>query len=403
MSKSTSILIVLALAGLATFYAGHKYLGWWGDAPQNEAGAGAGKASSYNRLKKDQVSALARLEPADGVIDVAALPGDRLEKLLVKLGDQVKKGQELVRLESLALRQTERDLAQSQLDEALKQEEQENRYAAALLTEAELGIKLVELQSLDIDAQQKKIGVLRSAVATGQNDLKRLKALDRAIVSEQEIEHQQLAVERAQTELSANESAIKKLQESLTLARGQAEAKLETARANQARIPSLVRKESLERALKLANQRVELSKVTATSDGEILKVGLADGEMIGQLPILQMADTSRMVAVAEVYEDEALRIKAGQTATLTSNALPSRLDNLKGTVVHVGSLVAKNAVVTLDPSANVDLRVIEARVELEPNPELRRLINLQVTVRIDALPAEPRTAVAASNDHASAP
>jgi hypothetical protein len=42
---------------------------------------------------------------------------------------------------------------------------------------------------------------------------------------------------------------------------------------------------------------------------------------------------------------------------------------------------------SLTPTASADLRVVEARIRLEPNPEAKRLINLQVTVSISVEPA----------------
>jgi hypothetical protein len=56
-------------------------------------------------------------------------------------------------------------------------------------------------------------------------------------------------------------------------------------------------------------------------------------------------------------------------------------------VAYVGSMVAKNSVLSLTPTASADLRVVEARIRLEPSPQARRLINLQVTVSIPVDPA----------------
>jgi HlyD family secretion protein len=94
-----------------------------------------------------------------------------------------------------------------------------------------------------------------------------------------------------------------------------------------------------------------------------------------------------MVVVAEVYEDQALRIQAGQPATISSTALPQPL---KGEVVHVGTMIARNLVVSLDPTASADKRVVEARIALEPNPYAAQLINLQVTAEIDTAASQQR-------------
>jgi hypothetical protein len=53
-------------------------------------------------------------------------------------------------------------------------------------------------------------------------------------------------------------------------------------------------------------------------------------------------------------------------------------------VTFIGSMVAKNTVVGLDPTASTDRRVVEARILLDDNARARRLINLQVTAFIPA-------------------
>jgi HlyD family secretion protein len=53
-----------------------------------------------------------------------------------------------------------------------------------------------------------------------------------------------------------------------------------------------------------------------------------------------------------------------------------------GTVVRVGSLIAKNDVLGIDPTADVDARVIEVRIRLDPSPLASRLVHLQVNVQI---------------------
>src|SRR5262249_646182 len=97
-------------------------------------------------------------------------------------------------------------------------------------------------------------------------------------------------------------------------------------------------------------------------------------------PILRMGRTDSMVAVAEVYYTDIHRVKTGKKAVVTSPALP---DPLKGTVIQVGSLIAKNDVLGIDPTADVDARVVEVRIRLDPHPIVSRLVHLQVNVQIE--------------------
>lgn len=344
----------------------------------------------FERPAPDKVTALARLEPEDGVVDLSGTPGDRLQELKVRIGDRVKAGDTLAVLESRTLREAELDLAQSQFDDAEKRGEAEQKYAAALQQEAELAKRQAQLERLEIAAQQDKIEGLKISLVSVQDDLERLENLrssnsstDSSIVSDQQLEHQRALKDKTQKELAAAESQLAKLRDTIQLSEQQAEAKVQTALANQARIPSTLALDSLRKSVELARRRLELTTIRAPSDGEILKVFLSAGETIGQQPILEMADTSQMVAVAEIYEDDALHVKQGAAANVDSEALEKPI---AGTVTYVGSMVAKNTVMSLTPTASADLRVVEARIRLEPSPEARRLINLQVTVSISVEP-----------------
>lgn len=393
MVKSVAVpLLVGVVSALATL-AVIRYFPPAALAPSPSSGppvTAQGDPEEFERPAPDKVTALARLEPEDGVVDLSGTPGDRLQELKVRIGDRVKAGDTLAVLESRTLREAELDLAQSQFDDAEKRGEAEQKYAAALQQEAELAKRQAQLERLEIAAQQDKIEGLKISLVSVQDDLERLENLrssnsstDSSIVSDQQLEHQRALKDKTQKELAAAESQLAKLRDTIQLSEQQAEAKVQTALANQARIPSTLALDSLRKSVELARRRLELTTIRAPSDGEILKVFLSAGETIGQQPILEMADTSQMVAVAEIYEDDALHVKQGAAANVDSEALEKPI---AGTVTYVGSMVAKNTVMSLTPTASADLRVVEARIRLEPSPEARRLINLQVTVSISVEP-----------------
>jgi HlyD family secretion protein len=96
-----------------------------------------------------------------------------------------------------------------------------------------------------------------------------------------------------------------------------------------------------------------------------------------------MGQLRTMWVLAEVYENDLLRIKEGQTATVTAAALA---EPLYGRVTLVGRLISRQAVVDVDPTAATDARVAEVLVRLDRAEPAARMINLQVTVRIDVRP-----------------
>jgi HlyD family secretion protein len=89
-----------------------------------------------------------------------------------------------------------------------------------------------------------------------------------------------------------------------------------------------------------------------------------------------------MYAVAEVYESDIGKVKLGQKVSLTSSALSQKLT---GIVDSIGLEVERQEVVNTDPTANIDAKVVEVKVKLDPesSKQVARLTNLLVDVRID--------------------
>jgi HlyD family secretion protein len=65
---------------------------------------------------------------------------------------------------------------------------------------------------------------------------------------------------------------------------------------------------------------------------------------------------------------------------VTSKAFP---DRLTGRVERVSTMIHKNDVLHIDPTADADARVIEARIRLDDSKLAARYIYLQVDVHID--------------------
>ena len=131
----------------------------------------------------------------------------------------------------------------------------------------------------------------------------------------------------------------------------------------------------------LAAERVRRRTIYALIDGRVLNVIAHPGELVGgDKTILTMGDTSRMRAVAEVYETDVGRVRLGQDATITSRALDHPVT---GTVVEIGRMIFKNDVLNVDPAARADARVVEVRIELDDAERTAGLTNLTVEVLIN--------------------
>ena len=88
-----------------------------------------------------------------------------------------------------------------------------------------------------------------------------------------------------------------------------------------------------------------------------------------------------MRVVAEVYETDIAQVSVGQSATVSSRALPKPVN---GRVARIGNMVFKNDVLNVDPAARADARIVEVWIDLDPLPLAERLTNLTVDVLINA-------------------
>jgi HlyD family secretion protein len=331
------------------------------------------------------IVARGRLQPEGGVRDISGPGGERLGSLKVKEGDAVKKGAELARLESWAIRKAELEAARSQVEEAKAQLKAITAYGNATIREAEVRkIQVEEGGRLDIKVQEAKVRVLEAQLRSARSDLTRLQQArlnnPSTTIPQQQVDHQELQVRQLTEELDGARALLEKLVGALKTNTEAAAAQHASAVASLARAQQQVPLDSLTKNMELAEERWNMSTIRAPTDGTVLKILSRPGEALGTQPILRFADTRQMVAIAEVYETDVLRLKPGMKATVASPALGE--PPLTGVVQQIGSVIARNRVHDVDPAADADARVIEVKVRLDPDDRAARLINLQVYVTI---------------------
>ncbi|HIK52542.1 MAG TPA: ABC exporter membrane fusion protein [Oscillatoriales cyanobacterium M59_W2019_021] len=130
-----------------------------------------------------------------------------------------------------------------------------------------------------------------------------------------------------------------------------------------------------------AEANLDQAYVRSPRSGQIVKIHTYPGETIADKGIATLGQTQQMMAVAEVYQNDIAKIETGQPATITSPAIP---ETLRGTVDRIGLEVQQQQVVNEDPAANIDAKIVEVRVRLDPasSEKVAGLTNLQVTVTI---------------------
>jgi len=355
--------------------------------PENYSTAGLAYGQSAPPATS-QVVALGTLQPKGGVIDVGGTVGERLASYKVEAGQSVKQGDTLALLESYHVRDIQVQAAELALQEAKRRQATEQAYGDSLVADATLGVEALDLDRLDVAVQQSKIKLLEANLALAQRDAGRMQKLDDSIISPQERDHQNLLVEQAQAELLSAQALLTKSRGGHDFNVRLSQEKLKSAQVNRDRLLGAIDLKGLAKSVELAHAQRELSIIRAPVDGHVLELVAHPGESVGQQPILRLGDTDSMFAVAEVYETQVFEVAAGQRATITSQALRQPLT---GTVEQVATMIAKNEVLSLNPTNNSDLRIVKVRLRLDNSREAARLVNLQVTITIDTAPGRSST------------
>ena len=373
----------MAGAGLL-FGAGLAWLGLSQQAATQSVSEENAEVTEETRLPP-RVGALGRLEPEGEVVRVAGPPGERLGELLVAEGERVVAGQVLARLESYRERLAEREYAAAQLQEARARLEAETRFGQAQVEEARTRLsRLDEPQQLQIRSQEAVVERLRAELADAEANLARFQALwQEGAISQQELDQKALLVRQRQEDLRAAEATLNQLRLARERDLRNAQAQVQAAEAGLKRAQAQVQLGSLTRNLELAEARLERTLIRAPRAGQVLKIHTRPGEVIAaDQGILELGNTDQMMVVAEVYETDILRVRPGQGATISSRALA---ETLRGRVERVGLQIGKKDVLNTDPAADVDARVVEVYIRLDPESSARvaGLTNLQVNVAID--------------------
>jgi len=123
---------------------------------------------------------------------------------------------------------------------------------------------------------------------------------------------------------------------------------------------------------KLARELTELPDVElrAPFDSTVIAVHFREGERPDSAGVLDLARNQQMQAVLEVYESDINRVSLGQQVLLQSEN-GGFSGELIGRVVRIDPQVKQRGVLSTDPTADTDARVVEVHVALEPQDAKR--------------------------------
>jgi HlyD family secretion protein len=338
------------------------------------------------------VTALGRIAPKGEIIKLSVPTGstvgsNRVEELLVKEGDRVKKGQTIAILDN-------RDRLQASLEEAKKSVD----VARAKLLRIKAGAKQGEINSQrakidrleaerqgDIRVQSAAVDRLKAEVNNAEIEAQRYESMYRDGASSASVrDNKRLILDTARKSLQEAQATLNRTQSTRL-------PELEEAKATMAQIVEVrdvdVKEAQTEvdraiAAVKQAKADLKQAYVRSPQDGTILYINTRAGESVSDRGIVEIGETNPMYTVAEVYQSDVGKVRSGQKVSVKSDSIP---DELHGTVERTGYQVRRQTVVNTDPSENIDSRIVEVWIRLDETSSQKaaKFTNLQVKAAIE--------------------
>jgi HlyD family secretion protein len=377
--------------------------------------------------KSPLISALGFIEPQGESILLSApafLEGNRIDKLLVRQGDLIHKGQTVAVLDN-----------RDRLQAILAQTQQGVKIAEAKLAQVKAGSKTGDIKAQEAKYRSSKaelqgqINTQQATIANLQAQLEGERTTQEALILQTKAELTNASKECGRYDILEAGGAISKSQrDNICLTKATAQERLAQADSSLVRIVNTKQqqireaKSNLQRiintlnndiaatagvrdaisevrpvdvqlatqelistraAVKKAQADLAQAYVHSPINGRVLKINTWPGELIHQQKgIAELGNTSQMYVSADIYETDIVRIKTGQKATIRAD---KTIGTLTGVVDRVGLKIGTPNTLGTDPVKDVDVRVVQVKIRLNPadSKKVSNLTNLQVNVAID--------------------
>lgn len=348
------------------------------------------KATETATPVKLAVTALGRLQP-DGEVTKLSAPnsvnGVRVEKTLVKEGEEVKAGQVLAYLENYARSTAALQQALDQLEVAkARQAQVQSGAKPGDIAAQKAAIARLESQLKgDVAAQQATINRIQAEVDNADSENNRYQQLYKdGAVPASVADSKALQLKTVQQQLIEAKANLNRTQNTLQDQLKEGKARLNSISEVRTVDVELAQTEvkSAVTAIKQAKADQELTYLKSPIDGQILKLHAKTGEVISNAGFAEIGKISQMYVIAEVYQTDIQKVNLGQKATINSNAFPG---SIQGTVSEIGWQVDRQSIFSLNPAADTDRRIVEVKISINDPADIQRvarLTNLQVDVAI---------------------
>ena len=403
----------------------------------NRPGATAADAAAQRNAVLDKgeltatVSATGNIQ-AESEVKLSFQQPGTTAKVLLKVGDSVKKGDVIAKLDTtdleLALSQSQASVLQAQNALANAQAQvivatsgysrtvEGTRPTDLAAGQASLNAALENLSKVKAGPTDEDIASVRASLQNAEASLKQAQAsYDRAYQSNPAgigASPAALQLEQATNNYNAAKSNFDKVAKGADNAQlSSAQLQVSNARAQLDKLRQPARKFDIEQALaqieqaklqvknaevqkqladiqvKQALRRLEQATISAPLSGVLSAINVKEGETVGTQPVITMVDLSRYHIDITVDEIDVAKVKLNQEVLITLDSLPGvevkgKIDRISPTSTTVNGVVSYSVRVVLDKSdaplktgmtANASI-VLEKRADvlLAPNWAVRR-------------------------------
>lgn len=246
------------------------------------------------------------------------------------------------------------------------------------LAEAALNLSAQRVSTAQLKLEQLRAAPKHAEFASRSEEIERRKIdYDRAMAELARYEQLRKTEDVSASDLETRRANAEMARRSLAEAQQDRSALAESREPDAAVFMSEIREAEAERARLQA--QLQLYTIVSPVSGLVLKVSVHNGESVGPEGLAEVLEDGPVYAIAEVPEADIFRIKTGNQAVVKGELLPLQVD---GVVETIGRVVAGSEVLTSDPSAFTDKRIVPVKIRLSGIEPSQALIHARVSILI---------------------